>query len=210
MSFSSKYWNDRYAKGGNSGAGSYGRLAVFKAHYLNYFCWANNVQTVIEIGSGDGNQVSLSAYPSYLGFDVSLASVELCKKMYGDDKTKQFRVLGDYSGEHAELVLSLDVVYHLVEESTFHDHMRLIFDASDKYVVIYSSNTSVQDENLHDGKGVPPHVRHRRFHDWIESNRPDFELISEVPNPYPFNAKDPKNTSFSDFYVYKLRHTNSG
>lgn len=31
------YWENRYAGGGNSGDGSYGRLSVFKADFINKF-----------------------------------------------------------------------------------------------------------------------------------------------------------------------------
>ena len=34
---SNKFWNDRYANGGNSGAGSYNELAKFKADIINNF-----------------------------------------------------------------------------------------------------------------------------------------------------------------------------
>jgi hypothetical protein len=34
---SSYYWDQRYRTGGNSGAGSYGRLAEFKACFMNAF-----------------------------------------------------------------------------------------------------------------------------------------------------------------------------
>jgi hypothetical protein len=35
---SATYWEQRYARGWNSGVGSYGRLAEFKAQVLNNFC----------------------------------------------------------------------------------------------------------------------------------------------------------------------------
>ena len=34
---SKKYWNDRYLKGNDSGSGSYGILAKFKADIINDF-----------------------------------------------------------------------------------------------------------------------------------------------------------------------------
>ncbi len=75
-----KYWNGRYKAGGNSGIGSYGRLAEFKAEIINNFVADYEIHTVIEWGCGDGNQLSLAQYPQYIGFDVSLKSVKMCKK----------------------------------------------------------------------------------------------------------------------------------
>ena len=54
---SDQLWEKRYAKGGNSGAGSYGKLAVYKAKVLNEFIEENKneVNSVVEFGCGDGN-----------------------------------------------------------------------------------------------------------------------------------------------------------
>ena len=68
---SAPYWEQSYRKGGNSGAGSYGRLARFKADYLNGFIAQRRFQSILEFGCSDGAQLQLSAYPSYVGVDVS-------------------------------------------------------------------------------------------------------------------------------------------
>src|ERR1700689_4886366 len=68
---SPSYWDSRYAGGGNSGDGSYGNLAKFKASVLNQFVAENRIASVVEFGCGDGNQVSLAEYPRYVGIDVS-------------------------------------------------------------------------------------------------------------------------------------------
>ncbi|MGD9858413.1 MAG: hypothetical protein AB7U20_26025 [Planctomycetaceae bacterium] len=57
---SSDYWVRRYRKGRNSGGGSYGRLAEFKAQVLNDLVREHRIQTVIEFGCGDGNQLALA------------------------------------------------------------------------------------------------------------------------------------------------------
>ena len=44
---SAEYWRNRYASGGNSGAGSYGALADFKAASLNSFISNNNIASAI-------------------------------------------------------------------------------------------------------------------------------------------------------------------
>ena len=43
----SEYWENRYKKSGNSGAGSYGRLAEFKADVINNFIAENKITSVI-------------------------------------------------------------------------------------------------------------------------------------------------------------------
>jgi hypothetical protein len=194
---SSDYWKDRYSSGGNSGAGSYGKLAIFKAVFLNDFVAENKIKTIIEFGSGDGNQLTLAEYPSYIGFDISPKAISLCQKLFKDDSTKQFLELDKYKSHHAELSMSLDVIFHLVEDSIFHDYMTQLFSSSQKYVVIFSSNTNKNKEN------PDPHVRHRKFTDWIEVNQNNWVLLSHIKNQHPFNGNN-KTGSFADFYIFKL------
>src|SRR5262245_48514617 len=80
---SRQYWNVRYVLGGTSGAGSYGRLAKFKAEVINRFVAENGVRSLVEFGSGDGAQLELARYPSYTGIDVSSRAVEMCRVKFG-------------------------------------------------------------------------------------------------------------------------------
>jgi hypothetical protein len=45
--------------------GSYGKFAAFKAEVLNAFVQEMRVDTVIEFGCGDGNQLTLARYPLF-------------------------------------------------------------------------------------------------------------------------------------------------
>lgn len=53
---SAAYWEARYTSGADSGVGSYGAFAEFKAEILNNFVAQNRVASVIEFGCGDGNR----------------------------------------------------------------------------------------------------------------------------------------------------------
>lgn len=197
MPFSSKaYWSERYSAGRTSGGGSYGKLAAFKAEVLNAFVRENAIGSVIEFGCGDGNQLGLSDYPAYLGFDVSEDAISMCRALFGHDRTKSFRLLDAYRGERADLALSLDVVYHLVEDDVFTDYMNLLFDAASRFVIIYSSDT---DDN---GPGQAVHVRHREFTKWVRERRKDWILEVHIPNRHPYKKRFGAR-SFSDFYVYR-------
>jgi hypothetical protein len=195
---SEKYWQERYKAGGNSGSGSYAELAAFKAEVINAFVKDNAVKSVIEYGSGDGNQLVAAVYPSFIGFDVSQVAVENCRKQYAKDKTKSFKLVSDYAGETAELTLSLDVIYHLVEDAVFTAYISLLFDSSTRFVILYASNSDNQDTSPR-----APHVRHRQFSKWIEANRPGWKLIKHLPNKFPFSHDGKTETgSFADFYIY--------
>ena len=193
---SAKYWDDRYARGGLSGAGSAGKFAEFKAEVLNEFVRVRGIQSVIEFGCGDGRQLAIASYPRYLGFDVSAEAVNLCRNRFKDDDSKTFLLLGDYSGQRADLSLSLDVIYHLVEDDVFESHMRTLFDSSQRWVIVYASNRDDTD------RAEAAHVRHRMFTRWVETNRPEWLLRETIPNRYPYTG-DFRLGSFADFFIFE-------
>ncbi|MBZ9729744.1 class I SAM-dependent methyltransferase [Salegentibacter sp. JZCK2] len=195
------YWENRYLSNRDSGPGSYGRLADFKAEVLNDFVIKNNIKSIIEFGCGDGNQLSLANYPKYIGTDVSKTAIELCKSKFKTDTSKSFYLLKDFNGEKikAELVLSLDVLFHLIEDSVFEIYMEDLFNTSTNYVIIYSSN--------YEGN-IAPHVKCRKFTDWVDKfQMNNWELKQTIKNKYPFNSDDPNQTSMCDFYIFKRKLT---
>jgi SAM-dependent methyltransferase len=193
---SQDYWIERYKAGGNSGPGTYNRLAEFKAEIINEFVRDNKIMTVIDYGCGDGNQLRLAKYPSYIGFDVSAKALSICKQLFSTDRSKTFKLMNKYSGEKAQLTISLDVIYHLVEDDIFHEYIERLFDSSTNFVIIYASNFDDNNANR------SPQSRHRNFSKWVDNNRPQWELIKYIPNRYPFKT-DPYNESFSNFYIYQ-------
>ena len=193
---SKDYWEKRYASGIDSGVGSYGIFAEFKAKILNAFVAKNNVKSVIEFGCGDGSQLELAAYPIYLGLDVSSTVIEICRKKFTSDNTKSFQQIHEYAGATAELALSLDVIYHVLEDKVFDEYMRSLFAAASRFVIVYSSDTN-------DNVGFEDtHVRHRQFSDWISTNTSGWKLKTQIPNQYPYKG-DYKTGTFADFYVYE-------
>lgn len=191
---SANYWDSRYASGGNSGSGSYGRLAEFKAQVLNELVDTRCLKSVIEHGCGDGAQLTLAKYPSYLGLDVSPLAVDICRKRFAGVPTMRFELTTQSSPLAHELAISLDVIYHLVEDDVYVDYMARLFDSATRMVVIYSSNS--------DKPGTAPHVRHRCFTDWVGRQRPDWVLTGRIVNPYAGDGRDGKS-SFADFYIFE-------
>ncbi len=193
---SEDFWINRYDSGGTSGPGSYNHLAAFKADVLNRFVEENSISQVIEYGCGDGNQLRMAHYPHYIGFDISASAIAMCKRVFENDGTKQFKLMRDYAGETAELTLSLDVIFHLVEDEVFSLYMERLFNSSEHFVIIYSSNTDINR------RGQAPHVRHRNFTTWIDTHQSDWKLVQFIPNRFPLKT-DQKKESFSDFYVFE-------
>jgi len=194
---SRNYWEKRYQSGGNSGSGSYNNLAEFKSQVINDFVERNQIDSAIEFGCGDGNQLKYLTIKNYLGVDVSEKAVQICLELFRNDSTKKFKVLSSFGNEKATLTMSLDVIYHLVEEDTFVNYMTQLFKSTNKYVIVYSSNTNDTSLNA-------PHVKHRKFTDWVERNQLEFKLIQHIPNIYPFNGNG-EVTSCADFYIYEKK-----
>jgi hypothetical protein len=193
---SEKYWEQRYASGGDSGAGSYSKFAKFKAKFLNAFVAEHDIKSVIEFGCGDGSQLELAVYPEYLGLDVSDTVIAACRKKFSSDPRKTFKQVREFSTQTAELTLSLDVIYHLLEDHVYEEYMRSLFNAATRYAVIYSSNT----DNNEGFEGT--HVKHRTFGKWVAANIHGWKLQAHIPNEYPYKG-DYTTGSFADFYVYK-------
>ncbi|WP_413616475.1 glycosyltransferase [Halomonas cupida] len=200
------YWESRYASGRNSGAGSYGRLARFKAHFLNHFVRKNEIQSVLEIGCGDGAQLSLAEYPQYTGLDISPTIIEHCSQAFAHDSTKRFQAYKpesfDPASVQSELALSLDVIYHLSNDEVYEYYLKHLFAASTRFVIIYSNASSEQGHRT----GINESAGYVRFRDVlgdVEEWYPGWSLVEAVPNSYPFSAINPNNTSFADFFVFE-------
>ena len=196
---SSKYWEDRYKNGGNSGQGSYNALAKFKASVINDFIENNKIQSLLDYGVGDGNQLALinTSRLMYYGIDISQTVIQKCKDLYKNDLNKKFLVTSEFDKNiQVELVLSCDVLYHLIEESVYLNYIKSLFDSSSKYVIIYA-----RDENLNHAT----HVKFRKFTDYISQSFKEFKLIKHIPNKFPQNpiGHDNHITSPSDFYIYE-------
>ncbi|TLD96633.1 class I SAM-dependent methyltransferase [Helicobacter jaachi] len=204
-----EYWEIRYKSfktlgGGGigaSGAGSYNHLADFKARVLNTFVQEHNIARVLEWGCGDGNQLSLCAYPQYIGLDVSSFVIQRLREKFRQDNTKAFYEVEYFLQNQAQmpftsadLSLSLDVIYHLIDDRIYAAYMRNLFAFSHQFVIIYASNVDAPHT---------AHVRHRAFSKWIAAHISGWELIESIPNAYPYDAQNPQNTSFADFYIYK-------
>lgn len=181
---SASYWEKRYRKNGNSGLGSYGRNAVYKAGVLNEFVRENQIKSVIEFGCGDGNQAMQFDFPDYIGLDISPTAIKKCLDRCKGDPAKRFFISGEKpTGFKAELALSLDVIYHLIEEGVYENYMNQLFAAATRYVIIYAWDVD-SDTNYH--------IRHRKFSRWIKDHIPDFTLYNTIVNP-----------TFPDFYIYR-------
>jgi SAM-dependent methyltransferase len=169
-----------------------------KAEVLNGFAREHAIVSIFELGCGDGNQLSLAEYPQYVGIDIAPAAIAKCKALYESDLTKRFFVLGEESIPPSELGLSLDVIYHLVEDEEYESHLGDLFDNAIRYVALYTSDS----EEMELTNPPPSHIRHRPVASDVESRFPSWTLLRRIPNRYAYKPGDPE-TSFANFSIYR-------
>jgi len=174
---SASYWEWRYRTGGDSGRGSYGAGAEYKADFLNRCFTEHRIKTVIDFGCGDGNQLRNLWISDYVGFDISPTAVEYCRTIFAADVSKQFKTIDQYAGETAEAALSLDVLYHVVEEDLFDAYLTRLFGSAERLVIIYA----VDEDDTRVLRGR--HTRYRQFTHRIAQRFPQFTLISAPKAP---------------------------
>lgn len=144
------YWNERYSAGGNSGYGSYGAALTRKIGWLKGL----DIKTISEIGCGDLNLASnlLKEYPNalYNGHDISEMVVIKDREKYplANITTELDLIPG------ADLVLCIDVILHILEDSEVEPLLQELDKRWTKYLAITAYE---RDETL------DSHVRIRKF-----------------------------------------------
>ncbi|WP_282120117.1 class I SAM-dependent methyltransferase [Ruegeria atlantica] len=192
---SNEYWTNRYAQGKNSGAGSYGRLAVYKANFINTLVEVEDVQSVVELGSSDGNQASLFDIPQFTGLDISEDCVRKCNAQFSERSGWTF-LPADSEVEPHDAALSLDVIYHLVEDEVFEAYMHRLFSLAKRFVVIYSSDFVFDPNNAH--------VRHREYSNWVADRFSNWKVYCGETNPFNRDGHgNSRRYSFASFKVFE-------
>ena len=196
---SSKYWEDRYRLGGESGDGSRGVNAEYKASVINRFITQHDVRSLIEFGCGDGVQLEMFNASAYIGVDVSRTVIQQCRARFLGDAGKRFILADDYAGECADLSLSMDVIFHLVEDPVYNTYLDRLFAAAERYVLIYSTSADLRDTGV-------PHVRHRDVAADVRKLFPQFERMAaaeeSLPSPVRFDRGLPTR-----FFIYQRQDT---
>ncbi len=186
-----KIWKNRYQNGGNSGSGSYNELYIFKRDIINDIIKKNNIHSIIDFGCGDGNQIKEINTKNYIGIDIADTGIKICKMKYNNDITKKFYTYDEINNIklQSDLTMSLDVLYHILEDELYFNYLKQLFSSSSNYVLIYSNNY-----NGH----IVGHMHTRKFTDDVEKKFPNWELREKINQIYP-------KKSSADFYLYKKK-----
>ncbi len=120
----SDYWKTRYDRGAGSGGGSRGAEAAMKASLIDRVIDEAQPQSVLDFGCGDGYVGALVTreVPRWIAYDPNVAG------------------LGRLPDGVFDLVLSLDVLFHLPNDEEYRAYMRSLFDYAAHYVLVWSTN----------------------------------------------------------------------
>ncbi len=196
-----RYWEERYRRDGTSGMGSYGPFARTKAKFINSYIHRHRIASVVDFGVGDGNQLRLLQAPRYVGLDVSPTAISRLRERFSGDARKRFVLcngapMRNDSTLHAELGLSLDVIYHLTEDDTYERYLADLFHCAQRHIIIYSSDADRRSL-------VSRHVRDRNFTALVSERFPEWRLEEVHRNPFWWLSR-------SDFFVYRKSDAGAG
>ncbi len=179
------YWNERYAEGGNSGYGSYGTQLQKKLDWLS----ALPIETITEVGCGDFHfgENLLARYPDahYCGLDISDVIIAKNKELH---PTFNFQV---FQGQipPADLLMCVDVLFHIVDENEYEAMLDGLQSASWKYLAVTAYERDEPD--------VSPHLNIKKF-DYKRFGEPVIrEVVEEDGQLYFYLFKKPETFDWS-------------
>jgi SAM-dependent methyltransferase len=187
------YWDIRYKQGGDSGSGSRGELLAWKAKIINDFIKSKKIKSVNDFGCGKGDLAMLLEVNEYNGFDISLEALKLCPLIQGKSFAQQPEFI-----PQKELSLSIDVLFHCVDQADYDQYLSDLFHSASKFVIIYA-----YDHNVDGSSKFAGHYYPRKFTTDIEIMYPQWKLIKTVKQKYPVSKFGPEFGSYSDFYIYQ-------
>jgi hypothetical protein len=149
--FEKKYWDYRYKNGHNSGYGSYGEQLKKKLKWLSNL----DINSISEIGCGDLNFMKNLVRESgkelvYSGQDISDVIIKKNREVL----PKVFFTTNIDELPSADLLLCVDVLFHVIEDSEYEDLLNKIQSKWTKYLAITAYERKEPKYN---------HVRIRKF-----------------------------------------------
>jgi SAM-dependent methyltransferase len=185
-----RYWERRYRAGRSSGRGSEGQIALAKAVYVNRVIERESVASIIDWGVGDGTVMShVTGEVGYTGVDISPTILARLRRKFGSRGEFLLADIAALRHLHADMALSMDVIFHLVNDLDYERYLSRLFDSANRFVLICS--TDFDDE----GRSAR-HVRHRHWTSKVRARFPQWILDEVGPWAVGFDDR-------SAFYLYK-------
>lgn len=168
-----EYWEMRYASGRGPGEGSVGEAGQRKADQVNTELDKYDVGSVVDWGCGDGQITALLnlSERTYVGIDVS--NTAIVSAMQANPEQAFVRMARRVSVTvRADASLSLDVIYHLVDDEEYRDYLRSVFESARDLVIAYATNHV-----------DPLTARHVRFREWLNDVPRGWTVVTMPHDP---------------------------
>lgn len=170
-----RYWNRRYQRGSGSSFEPHEGVINFETGLINEFIKKHEIKSVLDMGCGDGSVFQrLRNLPIYHGMDISSIIIARMQQKYEKDDSRMFfepHTMPDY---YYDLVISIDTIYHLVNDHEYIDYLEKLEKKCKNYLIISSTNY-----NAYYGGG---YIRHRAFLKDIKDL--GFKLLKKVDSPF--------------------------
>jgi 2-polyprenyl-3-methyl-5-hydroxy-6-metoxy-1,4-benzoquinol methylase len=164
IQFEIDFWNKRYSSGRGSGKGSRNGELAFKVRTISDLISENGIKSIIDVGCGDGilaDKIIRKTNIPYHGLDISDEAIRINSTKYPH---LRFGLLdtSDFAFR-ADLLLCVDVLFHIKSDEIFHEVLRSINRSYDKMAII--SNYDDDFEINKDGS----HMARRKYNvNWID------------------------------------------
>lgn len=142
---SKEIWKNRAA---NSGLGSRGARANYKADYISNFVKENKIDKIIDFGCGDLIVAKDIEVGNYVGVDI----VDHKLPPKEEIKPNSFKVIVSSfdefdENETSQLVINLDMLYHILENESkyLEDTIETLYNASEEFIIIYAQDSFRSD-----------------------------------------------------------------
>lgn len=99
-----------------------------------------------------------------------------------------------------DMVISLDVLFHVTSQRAFIRYMRKMTAMADRYILIYSADKLPLVR-------IPDHMANNDFRNFMKAER-EWTMLEEFDNPHNFDPAKPHTTSPSKFVLYGKRANN--
>jgi SAM-dependent methyltransferase len=159
-----EFWERRYSSGLDSGPGSGGEEAAWKVEQVAAACKRKKVGSVLDLGCGDGRlgRAVVDRLPgaSYLGIDQAPAALEQARKVAAPGMEYAEGDLTAADLPPADLVLCLDVLFHLESAERHAAAIASICRFFRRLAIVAAWNEGIVD--LYRGE-FAPHTVYRPF-----------------------------------------------
>jgi hypothetical protein len=192
-------WKNRYQEGGNSGLGSQGNLLAHKVDFINEFIDSHDISEVLDYGFGDLEVAKRLKVYKYIGLDV--IDPEKTSNSRQDWYAGNIELINikfnEYKGKSSDLVLCLDVLYHILEDEQEYlkESIDNMVDKTNKCLIIYAQDS-------HDPRFETEYISHLYNSKWIQYLQEKHSNLSLI-----YKQEEPKSGCSAQFFVFEKNRT---